>query len=247
MTSSFFAATATIISTTARATGITSSGASDVDLSEESLWLNGSVYSAIASINGLLPIHASAVAHDGRVFAFTGPAGAGKSTLVAALASRGLPMFCDDTLVLDLSDPERIICLPGHKRLKLRPGCARTDRRPAPGEGLANGRQILCIACGRRRRDCLAAGRTDFSRSAQKRPRSSGSAAAIGSFGCRTITRPPTFLPVPTGSTEPRHSPISRDLPGKSKWRASFARSIHGASDEGVALAARYVTNRDGD
>jgi hypothetical protein len=30
-------------------------------------------------------------------------------------------MFCDDTLVLDLSDPDRIICLPGHKRMKLRP------------------------------------------------------------------------------------------------------------------------------
>lgn len=91
------------------------------DQSEESLWLNGSVYAAIASMNGLLPIHASAVAHDGRVFAFTGPASAGKSTLVAALGGRGLPMFCDDTLVLDLSDPELIVCLPGHKRLKLRP------------------------------------------------------------------------------------------------------------------------------
>jgi hypothetical protein len=92
-----------------------------VDLSEESLWLNGSVYGAIASMNGLLPIHASAVAHNGCVYAFTGPAGAGKSTLVAALAGYGLPMFCDDTLVLDLSEPDRVICLPGHKRLKLRP------------------------------------------------------------------------------------------------------------------------------
>jgi hypothetical protein len=91
------------------------------DLTEESLWLNGSVYSAIASMNGLLPIHASAVAVGASVFAFTGPPGAGKSTIVAALASRGLPMFCDDTLVLDLSDPGRIVCLPGHKRLKLRP------------------------------------------------------------------------------------------------------------------------------
>ena len=89
------------------------------DLTEESLWLNGSVYAAIASLNGLLPIHASAVAFGGRVFAFTAPAGGGKSTLVAALASRGLPMFCDDTLVLDLSDPDQITCLPGHKRLKL--------------------------------------------------------------------------------------------------------------------------------
>ena len=101
--------------------GVTVERGPDADVSEESLWLNGSVYAAVASLNGLLPIHASAVAHDGRVFAFSGPAGAGKSTLVAALVRYGLPLFCDDTLVLDLSDPERIVCLPGHKRLKLRP------------------------------------------------------------------------------------------------------------------------------
>lgn len=101
--------------------GITVERGATYDLSEESLWLNGSVYAAIASMNGLLPFHASAVAHRGKVFAFSGPAGAGKSTLIAALGSHGLPMFCDDTLVLDLSDPDRITCLPGHKRLKLRP------------------------------------------------------------------------------------------------------------------------------
>jgi len=99
--------------------GIMIERGADLDLSEESLWLNGSVYAAVASINGLLPIHASAVAYADKVFAFTGPAGAGKSTLVAALGNCGLPMFCDDTLVLDLSSPEQIICLPGHKRLKL--------------------------------------------------------------------------------------------------------------------------------
>jgi len=99
--------------------GITVERGATADLSEEALWLNGSVYAAIASINGLLPIHASAVAHGGEVFAFTGPAGAGKSTLAAGLAQHGLPMFCDDTLILDLSDPDRIVCLPGHKRLKL--------------------------------------------------------------------------------------------------------------------------------
>ena len=100
--------------------GITVERGAKADLSEESLWLNGSVFAAVASMNGLLPIHASAVAIDGRVFAFTGNAGAGKSTLIAALAKHRLPMFCDDTLVLDLSDPDRITCLPGHKRLKLR-------------------------------------------------------------------------------------------------------------------------------
>lgn len=101
--------------------GITVEHSADADLADESLWLHGSVYAAVACINGLMPIHASAVTHAGRVYAFTGPSGAGKSTLIAALAGHGLPMYSDDTLVLDLSDPERVFCLPGHKRLKLTP------------------------------------------------------------------------------------------------------------------------------
>ena len=59
--------------------------------------------------------------HGGEVFAFAGPSGSGKSTLIAALGQLGLPMFCDDTLVLDLGEPDIVICLPGHKRLKLTP------------------------------------------------------------------------------------------------------------------------------
>jgi hypothetical protein len=101
--------------------GITICRDSAADPSEEQLWLNGSVYSAVACINGLVPIHASAVAHGGKVYAFTGPSGSGKSTMIAALGQLGLPMFCDDTLVLDLSDPDIVTCLPGHKRLKLTP------------------------------------------------------------------------------------------------------------------------------
>jgi len=101
--------------------GITICRDTAADASEENLWLNGSVYSAIACINGLVPIHASAVVHGGDVFAFTGPSGSGKSTLIAALGQLGLPMFCDDTLVLDLGEPDIVICLPGHKRLKLTP------------------------------------------------------------------------------------------------------------------------------
>ncbi len=104
-----------------RRCGITIERGPGADIREETLWLNGSVYAAVASLNGLMPIHASAVACHGGVYAFTGPAGAGKSTLVAALSARGLPMFCDDTLLLDLSSPDRIMCLPGHKRLKLTP------------------------------------------------------------------------------------------------------------------------------
>ncbi len=99
--------------------GVTIERGPGADHSAEPLWLSGSVYSAVASINGFMPVHASAVCHDGRVYAFKGPSGAGKSTLVTALANAGFPLFCDDTLVLDLRDPDTVQCLPGHKRLKL--------------------------------------------------------------------------------------------------------------------------------
>lgn len=99
--------------------GVTVDQAPTADPAELELWLGGSVYAAVACLNGLYPFHASAVAHDGLVHAFSGPSGAGKSTLVAGLGQRGLALFCDDTMLLDLSDPARPWVLPGHKRLKL--------------------------------------------------------------------------------------------------------------------------------
>ena len=86
---------------------------------EVELFFNGSVYGAIAWINGLVPLHASSVIHDGRVYAFTGVSGAGKSTLVSALANLGFAIFSDDVLVLVPGDGARAHGLPGHKRLKL--------------------------------------------------------------------------------------------------------------------------------
>ncbi len=100
--------------------GVTVERGLGADVAAEALWLAGTVHAAIACLNGLIPIHASAIAHRGAVYAFTGPSGAGKSTLIAALGALGLPMVCDDTLVLDPA-PDRVMCLPGHKRLKLTP------------------------------------------------------------------------------------------------------------------------------
>lgn len=102
-----------------RGEGVTVECPADPDPGEEALWLGGSVHCGIAALNGLMPLHASAVAHDGRVYAFTGPAGAGKSTMVAGLGQAGLPLFCDDTLLVDPLGPDPLICLPGRKRLKL--------------------------------------------------------------------------------------------------------------------------------
>jgi hypothetical protein len=103
-----------------RGEGVTLEQPDDADPRDIALWLNGTLYAAIAALNGLMPVHASAVAHQGRVYAFSGPPGAGKSTLAAGLGRFGFPLFCDDTLILDISGPQ-VVCLPGHKRLKLWP------------------------------------------------------------------------------------------------------------------------------
>lgn len=92
---------------------------------EADLWFSGSVYSAIAAINGLTPLHASALQIDGKIVAITGLTGAGKSTLVAALMDRDMPLFCDDTLVVQSRSGKAGMCLPGHKRLKLDADAAR--------------------------------------------------------------------------------------------------------------------------
>ncbi len=104
-----------------RGQGITVERGPGADLEAERLYLNGSVYAAMASINGFMPIHASAVAFGGKAIAFTAPSGGGKSTLVAALGRAGLPMVCDDTLVLEIAGAGAVVALPGHKRLKLLP------------------------------------------------------------------------------------------------------------------------------
>lgn len=83
------------------------------------LFFEGFVSGAIAWLNGYVPLHASAVMHDGQIYAFTGPSGEGKSTLASALAKRGMALCSDDVLVLDLSDPAQVFAVPGPERMKL--------------------------------------------------------------------------------------------------------------------------------
>jgi hypothetical protein len=139
----------------AKGQGVTVERAPWADPLEEALWLAGSVYSAIASIHGLLPVHASAVAWQGRVHAFSGASGAGKSTLTAALGGHGLPLFCDDTLVLDISDPARIVCLPGHKRLKLTGEAVRLTGAAVEGHVGAMTGKFYCTPPGGTAREAL--------------------------------------------------------------------------------------------
>lgn len=86
--------------------------------SDFELFLWGTVFGAVAWLNGLVPLHASAVDVGGRIVAFTADSGGGKSTLAASLAAFGLPHVCDDTLVVSI-DGDEVTALADEKPLKL--------------------------------------------------------------------------------------------------------------------------------
>jgi hypothetical protein len=70
-------------------------------IADVSTFLLGSVFGVLCHQNGLLPLHASAVEHNGVVTAFLGDSGAGKSTLAACLQRRGHNIVSDDICLLE--------------------------------------------------------------------------------------------------------------------------------------------------
>ena len=69
-----------------------------------------------------LTLHASAVEIDGRVAAFVGYKGAGKSTTAASLFAKGHPLVTDDLLVLQFDHSSaRVKAYPGIPQLRLWP------------------------------------------------------------------------------------------------------------------------------
>lgn len=85
------------------------------------LFLLGSVLGALWHQRGRLPLHAGAVDLDGRAWAFAGQSGAGKSSLVVAMAVSGAGYLCDDVCVLDVLDDDRVHAWPGLARLRVSP------------------------------------------------------------------------------------------------------------------------------
>lgn len=88
------------------------------------LYLLGPVLGILLHQRNLLVIHASAVSIDGRVAVFAAEKGEGKSTLAAAVHSRGHPLVTDDLLPVDLTDPSKLLVQPGFPQLKLMPEAA---------------------------------------------------------------------------------------------------------------------------
>lgn len=85
---------------------------------EYRIYLMGTVFGAVAWLNGFLPLHASAVVKGDHAIAFTADSGGGKSTLAAGLSNLGYPHICDDTLVLD-PGTNQVLAFPDSKPLKL--------------------------------------------------------------------------------------------------------------------------------
>lgn len=85
------------------------------------LYLLGSVLGALWHQRGLLPLHAGAIAIDGRAWAFVGQSGAGKSSLVVTMAACGAGYLCDDVCVLQMTSDKGAYVWPGLARLRVSP------------------------------------------------------------------------------------------------------------------------------
>ncbi|MCJ2185392.1 hypothetical protein MTR66_01020 [Novosphingobium sp. 2638] len=82
--------------------------------------LLASVMGGFFHMQGLFPLHASAVRFGDGVVAFSGASGAGKSTLAAFLSERGYQVITDDVCVIDLAeDAGRALVRPSFARLRL--------------------------------------------------------------------------------------------------------------------------------
>ncbi len=89
------------------------------DTPDVGLFLLGSVLGFLCHQRGLLPLHASCVALDGRVIAFAGHSGSGKSTVAAQCLVSGGRLLSDDVTVVDMRAAGGPIVLPTFPRQKL--------------------------------------------------------------------------------------------------------------------------------
>ena len=84
------------------------------------VFLLGVLMSTLLRQRGLLVLHASGLARDGRAIGFVGDSGWGKSTLAGYFVQQGYRLVNDDVLAVDLgASPVHI--LPGFPQIKLRP------------------------------------------------------------------------------------------------------------------------------
>jgi hypothetical protein len=74
----------------------------------------------VATLQHLELMHSSAVAVDGRAYAFLAPAGTGKSSVATHLIAQGATFFTDDALAIDLTS-DTLVAHPGARFANLQP------------------------------------------------------------------------------------------------------------------------------
>jgi hypothetical protein len=103
------------------------------------VFLLSSVLGLLCHQRGLLPLHASCVAIDGKAVALCGRSGAGKSTAAVHLALRGNALLADDVCVIDAHAAAGPQVLPAFPRAKLWQDTL--DALGIPSDGLERNRQ----------------------------------------------------------------------------------------------------------
>ncbi len=84
----------------------------------------GGAVALLMGMRGMAPLHASAVAIDGRAILVCGASGAGKSSFAAALIGQGGQLISDDLSVLTFDSGGRACVLPGRTTIRLFPELA---------------------------------------------------------------------------------------------------------------------------
>jgi hypothetical protein len=89
-------------------------------LEDTATYLLGPIMGFVLLLRGLVCLHASAIAVDGRAIALVGRAGSGKSTTAAALSDRGFSVLAEDVVTLD-DRGDRVLVRPGYPCIRLWP------------------------------------------------------------------------------------------------------------------------------
>ncbi|MBE1444725.1 aldolase [Paenibacillus sp. OAS669] len=84
------------------------------------LYILGTCMGALLMQRGILPLHGSAVAINGKVYAIVGESGAGKSTLASTFLSQGYSLVSDDLIAVTLSgEDKQPVVTPSYPQQKL--------------------------------------------------------------------------------------------------------------------------------
>ncbi len=95
------------------------SRSADIGDQDIAIFLAGNVFGILLHQRNHIVLHASAIAVNGKAVLFCGASGAGKSTMAAALGSRGYPLVTDDQAAITLDDSGMPIVHPDGRFLKL--------------------------------------------------------------------------------------------------------------------------------